>query len=252
VAFPIYRPIPVGWRENFLSTPDLRYSALVAAALGVYHRASGDDQVVEPARRALQALVSKWKFQDEKDRVLHLSFEVLAMAIAFWEHALPQFSQHKQPILDWVLQTFVKQATQDFPFLTMYRTMLVLATSGRQHLETHIRPGIDALLRESRWRCAENTDDFFHSKDTADHVNIRANGAIAITLRLVDIAAQRSIYGESAVYQNVTRWMEGQRRGDGAYYGCREHRQGRRFCLGSPAQYLPLCWMIGGLAIEPA
>jgi hypothetical protein len=75
---------------------------------------------------------------------------------------------------------------------------------------------------------------------------VRGNAAEAITLRLIDRAAGKIIYTDSPTYRHVTAWIEGQRMPDGAYFGCREHNQGRRYCLGSPAQYLPLCWLIGG------
>jgi hypothetical protein len=245
--YPVYRGLPVGWREMYVDKADLCYSALMIAALGVYYRASGDESVVQIARAGLADLVRMPEFHRNKDTTHHLTFEAVGLAVAAWEKKFPEFALHKGPILQWVLDTFVSTAPRDFPFLTMYRTMFVLNETGSRYLDSHVRPGFDALLAEPRWRCPENRKDFFHIKDSADHVNIRGNGAIAITMRLIDLAAGTTIYTGSDVYRHVTAWIDGQRRDDGAYYGCREHKLGRRYCLGSPAQYVPLCWLIGGL-----
>jgi hypothetical protein len=250
VEFPIYRPVPVDWREQYLGKPDLRTSGITAAMLAVYHRASGDDSVVEPARRALERMLDTWNFESERKTILHVSFEALGIAIALWRHALPEFSPRLEPILHWVLDTFVDNARADFPFGTMYRTMFVLGVTKTRHIESHIRPGIEAMLAEPRWRCPQNRDDFFHIASTADHVNIRANGAVAVTLRLLDIATGDPAYTTTPVYRHVASWVDGLRRDDGGYYGCQEHGRGARYCLGSPSQYIPLCWHIGGLVID--
>lgn len=245
--FPQYLALPVGWRETYLKVPDLRYSALTVAALGICYQACGEKKWIEPARRALAALVVQWNFQREKAGALHLSFEVLALAISAWEKVLPEFAVHKTPILQWVLDTFVETASKDFPFLTMYRTMLVVGETGDKYIDSHLRPGIDALLAEPRWRCREDPRNFFHNQQTAGHVNVRGNGAVAIAMRVLDGAAGEQVYTQTEIYRHVSGWMDGLRRDDGAYYGAREHGEGRRFDLGSPAQYLPLCWMLGGL-----
>ena len=82
-------------------------------------------------------------------------------------------------------------------------------------------------------------------------MDIRGNGAIAVTMRLIDIAAGRSLYSSTPVYRHVAEWIDGLRRDDGGYYGCQQHGRGERYCLGSPSQYIPLCLHLGGLVIDP-
>ena len=245
--FPSYRSLDLDWREKYTMKPDVRYTTLVIMGLGLYYRASGDRTVVEPARRALEAVLGKWNFEKEKPRREWLVFELLGMAISVWEKTLPEYARHKAPLVKEVLDTFVEMAPNGFPFLTMYRTMFLIDQTGSRYLYSHLKPGIDAMLAEPKLRCPENPDDFFHFAKTADHVNVRANGGVAITLRLFDLAAGKKIYTQGKIDRHVSAWWDGQRREDGAYYGGREHGLGRRYGLGSPDQYLPLSWIIGGI-----
>lgn len=263
LEFPIYRGLEVGWRDRLTVKPDLRYTAITVLGLGLYYRASGDASAIDPARRALAAILNDWDFARELPRRDWLIFELLGMAISIWEEVLPEFRRHKEPLLREVLDTFVTLAPQGFAFLTMYRTIFIINETGAEHLYSHIKPGIDAVLAEQKWRCPESPDDFYHIEKTGDHVNVRGNGAVAIMLRLFDWAAGRTVYTDGAIYRHVANWMDGQRREDGAYYGCREfapgpalpafmgvrpERRSRRYSMGSPDQYLPIMWMIGGAA----
>jgi hypothetical protein len=245
--FPRYQGLDLDWREKYTVNPDVRYTTLVVLGLGSYYRASGDRTVIEPARRALAAILGKWDMELERQRREWLILELLAMAISIWEGVLPEFARYKAPLVQTVLDTFVAMAPNGFPFFTMYRTVLLLGETGDRYLYSHLKPGIDALLAEPKLRCPENADDFFHYPKTADHVNVRGNGAVAITLRLFDQVARKPVYTQGKVYRHVAAWFDSQRREDGAYYGARQHGRGRRFGLGSPDQYLPLSWLIGGL-----
>lgn len=243
--FPVYHGLPLDWREQD-ARPEARTTALVLYSLGVHHLASREERFVGPAREAMARMFRTWDFERQKESLLHLSAEAAALAALGWEHALPEFADEKRPLIEWAHKTFAKKAPGDFPFFTMFRSMLLLAATGTRHLDTAIRPAIDALLAEPSWRFSRNPQDFHHQHELNQHVDVRANGAMAITMRLFDLAAGGAVYTDTPLYRYLSEWMDRMRTPEGSAYGCLDIPTGRRYCLGSPPQYMQLWWMLGG------
>ena len=96
-----------------------------------------------------------------------------------------------------------------------------LAATGTRRLEATIKPGLDALLAESSRRyehslattpavesprrrantagvvASDNPNDFRHNASTTDHVNNRANMAVAIMMKHYDLAAGEAVYTDT-------------------------------------------------------
>ena len=154
---PIVLPAPPDWRlQN--RTPDPRYTPLTLYNLGLYHRVSGDDAVVAPARDAMARMFDRWDYSEGS--WLAMTPEFAALAVWAWEDALPEFSPRKDSTVKWVADTFVKAATTDFPFASAVRMTLLLATTGTKYLESVFKPGIEALLAEPSRRFDHNPNDF--------------------------------------------------------------------------------------------
>ena len=247
--FPFELPPPADWRaQNTVVDP--RYSAAMLWSLGQYHRASGDESVVEPAEIAMTRLFSRYDFLAENHA--HMTAEFAAIATVMWSHVLPAFMAKGKPIIDWVIKSAVEMARRDFPFFTAVRTALLLAATGTEHLETIIIPAFEAFLAEPRWRFDFDRQHFRHIADTdATHVNIRANMAVGLTMRLIDVALDEPRYTETNLYEQLAAWSDGQKASNGGYYETWDPETGRRFGQGSPSNYIPLWWILGGLVIEP-
>ena len=211
--------------------------------LGIYHRVTGDDDVVEPSRESMAAMFERWDYT--KGTWHHMTPEFAALASWAWEEALPEFASKKDPIVRWVVERLVKDAPHDFPFLLAVRMTLLLAATGTKYLESAIKPAIEALLAEPSRRYDHNGQDFRHNAVTSDHVNNRANIAVAIIMKHYDLAAGEQVYTSTPLYAYLSEWIDGMRAPSGSYYECRDIETGRRHGQGSPAHYIPLWWILG-------
>ena len=263
--FPTFRPCPSNRREQNQQVND-RYTILVLYCLGLHYRITGDERYLQAGRKGMKAIFARTDFYGQRETLLHLTPEAATLAILAWEQVLPEYSARKGPLIEWVLETFVDMAPRDFPFFTMYRTMLLLAATGTEHLETVVRPGIDALLAEPAWRYQHNRLAMRHNKSTDDHVNIRGNGAMTIIMRLFDLASGGKVYTGSEHYRYLSGWMDRMRQPDGMCYGCEdipEYRTqdskvvgnqqlagGKLYGNGSPAYYMQLWWILGGFFLS--
>ena len=176
----------------------------------------------------------------------HMTAEHAALAAWAWEDALPEFASKKDPIIEWVVDRFVEDAPHDFPFMSAVRMTLLLAATGTEHLESTIRPGIDALLAEPSRRYAHNGNDFRHNASTSDHVNCRANIAVAIMMKHYDLAAGEQVYTSTPLYEYLSRVDRRHASSPAAATtSAWTSRPGRRYGQGSPAHYIPLWWILG-------
>ena len=113
-----------------------------------------------------------------------------------------------------------------------------------------IIPGVDALLAKPSWRFEDQPQDFRHNAATRDHVKIRGNGAVAISMRVIDLACGEARYTATPLYAHLSEWLDGMRAPMGGYYGCQDRPTDRKCCgQGTPAQFIPLWWILGGLAL---
>ena len=193
-------------------------------------------------------MFQRWDFMGGD--FLHLTREFAALAVEAWEHELPEFAPCKEPIVRWVVDNLVKQAAHDFPLLTTDRALLLLSCTGKEHLESVIRPGIDALLAESALRWEHNPYNFRHvphMPSALDHVNTRGNTAVAILMKLFDVAVGEDVYTTTPEYAYLCEWIDGMRAPNGGYYEAQDVVTGRRYSQGSPAHFIPLWWIFGGL-----
>ncbi len=211
--------------------------------LGLYYRVTGDDAVVEPARESMQAMFDRWDYLD--GTFTHMTAEHSALAAWAWEEALPEFASKKEPVIQWVVKNFVEDAPNDFPFMSAVRMTLLLAATGAEYLESTIKPGFDALLAEPSRRYEHNANDFRHNAGTSDHVNNRANIAVAIMMKHYDMAAGEEVYTNTPLYAYLREWIDGMRSPGGSYFECKDIATGRKYGQGSPAHYIPLWWILG-------
>ena len=211
--------------------------------LGIYHRVTGDDAVVERSRESMAAMFERWNYTQGSWH--HMTPEFAGLAAWAWEEALPEFSSRKKPIIDWVLANFVEGAPEDFPFMTAVRMTLLLAATGTEHLESVMKPGLDALLAAPERRHVHNRDDFRHNDATADQVNNRANIAVAIMMKHYDLAAGEEVYTNTPLYAYLSGWADSMRAPGGSYFESRDIATGRSYGQGSPAHYIPLWWILG-------
>ena len=243
--YPTYRPVSLQWREQN-RTPHVRATALMLYCLGVYRRAAGDDRFTALAGEALEKMFDRWDIVGQKDTILHGTADMTGMAISVWQDVYPQYTDKKDAIVKWAADTYADLAENDFPFFAMYRFMFLMIATGTEHLHAAIHPGIDAILDDPTRRFEHNANDFCHTPHTSHHVNIRANGAVAILMRLFDLAVGETIYTGKPLYQYVSRWMDEMRTPEGGCYGCRSFDGTRRYGLGSPPHYVQLWWILGG------
>ena len=220
----IYSPPPTNWREQNL-VPDHRYTPSTLLYLGIYHRVTGDDSVVEPARDAMSRMFHRWDFLSGEWQ--HMTREFVGLATWAWEPVFPEFGHYKEAMVKWVADTFIDVAPRDIPFVAALRTTLLLAATGTTYLHSEIQPGIDALLAEPSRRFEENPSDFKHTM--LDHVNIRGNGAVAVLLKSFDRAAGEPVYTETPLYHYLSAWMDGMRAPGGGYFECKAVGTGERF-----------------------
>lgn len=210
--------------------------------LGIYHRVTLDDSVVKPCRESMTAMFERWDFS--QDDWHHMTPEFAALAVWAWEETLPEFASKKAPVIRRVIDRFVQDAAADFPFVLAVRMTLLLAATGTRHLESVIMPGIDALLASPSRRHDGRPNDFRHNQATSDHVNNRANMAVAIMMKHYDLAAGEPVYTNTPLYESLSDWIDGMRAPGGSYYECQDIRTDRRSGQGSPAHYIPLWWIL--------
>lgn len=244
--FPVYRGLPLDWRDES-ARPDTTYTnPIVVYCLGVYHRITGDGRFAASVRTSLGRMLDDGAWFGEPAALHHMTPEWVALACFLWRETFPDYWQAARPIVSWVRDDMVRGAPRDFPFFTAVRLHLLLAATGTRHLRDVIAPAIDALLADGSRRFAHDRRDFRHLAEAAQHVDVRANGALAVTMRLFDLAAGEQVYTGTDLYRHLAGWMDAMREPDGACYGCRDIGTGRRFCLGSPPHYIQLWWMLGG------
>lgn len=149
----------------------------------------------------------------------------------------------------WVRETVVETAPRDFPFLMAVRTMLLLATDGPECVAPLLAPALDRFLAEPSWRFAGRPDHFRHIRQTDDHINTRGNTAVALTFRMLDLALGTTEYTSRPLYAHLSQWIDSMRNPDGGYFECQDLKTGRKWGQGSPAHFIPLWWLLGGLQI---
>lgn len=258
---------PVGWWDDFpcgstlddttieqyRTQPNARYTALCIYNLGIYHRATGDPDVVESGLAGLHAAFHHWDFTHPAD-FIHLTCEFIAGAAWAWSHVDNSFMPRVRPLVDWCVATTVEQAPHDFPYFTVARSVLLLALGGTQHLKAVVRPAIEHVLAAKKWRHPASKKDLLHFPDPQDiaNLNCRANTAMAYIMRLADNAAQDDHFTRTTTYAHLAQWTDGMRDDtDGSYFEVRDPHTSDRKWKGSPGQYIPLWWMLGGPHVEP-
>lgn len=247
--FPVYRGLPIDWRDE-LSRPDRTYTnPIVVYCLGVYHRITGDRRFASSMRTSLERMLAGGTYFGDPAALHHMTPEWVALASFLWREELPEYWQAARPIVDWVRDGLVPGSALDFPFVTAVRMHLLLATTGTEHLRGVIGPAIDAFLADASWRYEHDRRDVRHIKELGEHVDIRANGALAVAMRMFDLAAGEQVYTGTDHYRYLAGWMDAMRDADGSCYGCRDVGTGRRFCLGSPPHYIQLWWILGGFYV---
>jgi len=126
--------------------------------------------------------------------------------------------------------------------------MFLASAIDWHRMEPIVQRGIDTLLEDPTVRYDHRREDFRHIPDTDDRVNVRGNGAMAVLLRLYDLAAGTTLYTDRPVYGHLADWMDGMRTPEGRCYGCRSFDGSHRYGLGSPPHYLQLWWILGGFS----
>jgi len=244
VAYPTYRPVPVGWREQN-ETPQHRATVLTLYCLGVYRQVSGDERFTDLAGEVIEEMFDRWDIVDRRDEIYHGTPEMTAMALSSWADAYPGYTDRRDAIVAWAADTYADFVDDDVPFFALYRFMCLVLASGDEHLSA-VRPGIETLVDDPDRRFDENPNDFTHTANTDDHVNVRANGAMATLLRLYDLIADETEYTDRPIYKYLAGWMDEMRTAEGQCYGCRSFDGERRYGLGSPPHYIQLWWILGG------
>ena len=246
--FPVYRGLPIDWRDE-LTRPDTTYTnPIVLYCLGVYHRITGDRRFAASVRTSFDRMQAGAYFGDPA-ALHHMTPEWVALASFLWREEFPEYWRAARPIVDWVREGLVPGAALDFPFVTAVRMHLLLAATGTEHLRGAIGPAIDAFLADESWRYEHERRDVRHIKELGEHVDIRANGALAVAMRMFDLAAGEEFYTGTDHYRYLADWMDAMRDADGSCFGCRDIGTGRRFCLGSPPHYIQLWWILGGFHV---
>ena len=247
--FPVYHGMPLDWREES-ARPDRAYTTpIVAYCLGVHHRITGEARFVDAARLALQRFVGDLSASGALDapaRLHHMTAEWVALSTFVWRDRFPELWQQAAPLAQWVRDTLVATAAQDFPFVTAVRLHLLLATGDSAQLAQIMGPAIDAFLASPSWRFDHDRNDFRHIKQLTEHVDVRANGALALVLRMLHLGGGDSALTHGDLYRHLCGWMDAMREPSGACYGCRDIASGRRYGLGSPPHYIQLWWILGG------
>lgn len=244
--FPVYRGLPLDWREESARPDTACTNPIVVYCLGVYHRITGDGRFAASVRASLGRMLAGGAYFGDPAALHHMTPEWVALACFLWREAFPEYWQAARPIVAWARDDLVRAAPRDVPFVTVVRAHLLLAVTGDQHLRGVVGPAIDAFLAEDSRRFAHDRRDFRHLQELAGHVDVRGNGALAVLMRMFDLAAGERVYTGTDLYRYLAGWMDAMRDPDGACYGCRDVGAGRRFCLGSPPHYIQLWWMLGG------
>ena len=242
-GFPTREPLPGNWQEQN-AIPDARYTAATLLSLAIYRTVTGDDSFNEPAQQSMSAMFGEWDFMVED--FIHLTREYVALSVLAWGETMAEFAPRIEPLLGWVLETFVATAPRDFPFVTAVRTMLLLAALGRDYVEDTIAPGLEQFLAEPSWRFESEPNSFRHIKSTDDHINTRGNTAVALTFRMLDLARGTTDYTSRLLYEYLSQWIDSMRNPDGGYFECQDLKTGQKWGQGSPANFLPLWWILGG------
>ena len=102
-----------------------------------------------------------------------------------------------------------------------------------------IGPAIDAFLADESWRYEHDRRDVRHIKEMGEHVDIRANGALAVAMRMFDLAAGEQVYTDTDHYRYLAGWMDAMRDADGSCYGCRDVEHGPAVLPGLAAPLHP-------------
>ena len=208
--FPVYRGLPIDWRDE-LTRPDTTYTnPIVLYCLGVYHRITGDRRFAASVRTSFERMQAGAWFGDPA-ALHHMTPEWVALATFLWREEFPEYWQAARPIVDWVRAGLVPGAARDFPFVTAVRMHVLLATTGTEHLRAAIGPAIDAFLADESWRYEHERRDVRHIKELGEHVDIRANGALAVAMRMFDVAAGEEVYTGTDQYRYLAGWMDAMR-----------------------------------------
>ena len=234
---------PKNWREDNKTIEEGYTAPTNLFDLGLYYKVSKDDSILKDARESMQAMFDRWDYS--KGNFHHMTLEHAALASWVWQDVFPEFSSQQKPIIEWVISRFVQEAPKDFPFMTAVRTVLLLATTGTTYLKSVIKPGIDSLLADPSRRYSHNHNDFRHNESTFDHVNNRANIAVAILMKHFDLAAEETVYTKTSLYSYLSNWIDNMKAPGGSYFECKDIKTNRKFGQGSPAHYIPLWWILG-------
>ena len=151
----------------------------------------------------------------------------------------------KEKIVEWGVDNFVNDAPKNFSFMSAVRMILLLATTGTEHLESIIEPSMNAFWAEPARRYYHNFNDFRHNPEIFDHVNNRANMTMAIMMKHYDLAACEQVYTNTPLYSYLSEGADRMRAPGGSYFECKDIATGCKHGQGSPAHYIPLWWILG-------
>ena len=78
-----------------------------------------------------------------------------------------------------------------------------------------------------------------------DEAHLRSGAGIIIAMKYYDLYTNSRTYRDTEEYKDLSRWIQ-EMKGDGFYYEFELLPERKKIGYGSPGQYLPIWWILGG------
>ena len=242
---------------------DLPPTVGILKTISDYTRVSGDDKYMPMGHKAFFYLMEYFdeeygSFKEKENNELMAlrsnprSYHLFSLiGVLAWKVHAPEVVNRMFP----KIVTFVKETFESYDFETMPLVYGLHAATLVQHCSQDyitdvVKPKIDKdLIYNTRFKIPNLPGGFGHHDGlrgiVVDEAHLRSGAGIIIAMKYYDLYTNTRTYRDTDAYKELSTWIQ-EMKGDGFYYEFELLPERKKLGYGSPGQYLPIWWILGG------
>ncbi len=242
---------------------DLPPTVAILKTISDYTRVSGDSKYLSMGHKAFSYLMDYYdeeygSFREKENNELTAlrsnprSYHLFSLiGVESWREHSPEIVDRILPgILDFVKKTFESYDYETMPLVYGLHAATLVQHCSKEYIEEVIKLKIEKdLIYNTRFKIPGLPGGFGHHDGlrgiVTDEAHLRSGAGIIIAMKYYDLHTNSRTYRDTDAYKELSTWVQGMK-GDGFYYEFELLPERKKLGYGSPGQYLPIWWILGG------
>lgn len=242
---------------------DLPPTVAVLKTISDYARVTGDEQYVPMGEKAFSWLMKYYdeeygSFREDQDNEIlkyrsnPRSYHLFSLiGVEAWRKYNPETVDRILPgIIEFVKKTYESYDAETMPLVYGLHAATLVQHCSKEYIEKVIKPKMDSdLVFNERFKIPNLAGGYGHHDGlrgiVVDEAHLRSGAGIIIGMKFFDIYTKTNTYRSTQEYKDLESWIQNMK-GDGFYYEYELLPARKKIGYGSPGQYLPIWWILGG------